>query len=81
MATISVSKTGTHRPIFTGTAADSVVESADSTVEWADSTTNSAIVGRLVQSADGKLAQWVESADGNRPILVGRFSSDNSVGG
>ena len=53
-----------HRLIFTGSAAESVVELADFTAESANSTTDSVVVGRLslfnvlnpLESADGKLA-------------------------
>ena len=40
-------KARTHRPIFRGFAAESVVESADSWIESADSTTDFTKVGQL----------------------------------
>ena len=55
--------------IFGGSAVKSAIESADSIAESADSTTDSVIVsrltllniGRLLQSADEKSAQWVRA--------------------
>ena len=65
-------KARTHKPIFKGFAAESVVESTDSIPELADSITYSVIDGRLymlnmfnilnpLESADGNLAQWVRA--------------------
>ena len=56
-------KAHTHRPTFTGSAAESVVESANSAAEAADNTTNSVIVGRLSLSNMFDILSPLESAD------------------
>ena len=57
-------KAHTHRPIFRGFLAESVVELADSTAELADSSTDSVIVGRLSLSNMFDILRPLELADG-----------------
>ena len=64
-------KLNTHRPIFRGLAAESVVESADSIPESADYIANSVIVGRLSLSNMFNILNPLESAD--RTIAVSRL--------
>ena len=63
-------KARTHRPIFRGFAAESVVESAVSIPELADYTTHSVIVGRLPLLNMLNVLNPLESADGNRPTIA-----------
>ena len=56
-------KARTHRPIFSGFAAESAVESADSIPELADSTTDSVRVGRLSMFNMFNIRNPLESAD------------------
>ena len=66
-------KASTHRPIFRGFAAESVVESASSIPESADCTNDSVIVGRLPLSNMFDILNLLESANENQPtIAVGR---------
>ena len=58
-------KAHTHRPIFRGFVAESVVELADPIPESADYTTNSVIVSRLPLSNMFNVLNSLESADGS----------------
>ena len=62
-------KARTHRAIFTGSAAESVIESADVFAESAGSTSDSVIVGHLSLSNMFNILSLLESADGNRPTI------------
>ena len=62
-------KARTHRPIFRGFEAESVIESADSSPESADYTTDSVKVGQLPLSNMFNIFNPLESADyGSRPM-------------
>ena len=65
----------THRPIFRGFSAESVVELADSIQELADDNINFVIVSRLPLSNMFNILNPLESAEGNRlTIAVSRWS-------
>ena len=65
-------KARTHRPIFTGSAAESLVELTDSNPESADSITNFVIVDRLPVLNMIDISTPIQSADSScQTIAVG----------
>ena len=63
-------KACTHRPIFTGSTAELVVESAVSNPESADSTTYFVIVGRLPVSNLFNISTLIQLADPSQPTIA-----------
>ena len=63
-------KACTHWPIFTGSAAESVVELADSNPESVDFTTDFVIDGRLPVLNLFNISTPIQSADSSRPSLA-----------